>query len=200
MVTAWSTLTVDTSPEASPSLSTCTRAPSMPRMIGRPTPGPWYELWIPGSRLTVSPSDEAFTSSRRSPASTSTGWVRSSADLARGLARTMTESRSLGSEWRGSSWLSAKAGPARSASRARNRGLDLGKEGIGKNAGGSKPNVIMFQFRAETAESHAHHQLQPAQGRPLWNGGLVPVRGALRAAAAGARAAACAGAERGWMD
>ena len=31
---------VDTSPEASPSLRTCTRAPSRPRMMGRPTPGP----------------------------------------------------------------------------------------------------------------------------------------------------------------
>ena len=40
MLTAWSAETVDASIEPMPPDSTCTRGPSWPRMIGRPTPVP----------------------------------------------------------------------------------------------------------------------------------------------------------------
>ena len=40
MLTAWSALTVEASIEPMPPDSTCTRGPSWPRMIGRPTPVP----------------------------------------------------------------------------------------------------------------------------------------------------------------
>ena len=96
MLTAWSTLTVDTSPEPRPSLSTCTRAPSRPRMIGRPTPGPKLEVCTPGRPATVSPSVPALASSSLLPASTSTGAVRFSAVSASGVACTSTAARSLG--------------------------------------------------------------------------------------------------------
>ena len=95
MLTAWSTLTVETSPAESPSLSTWTRAPSRPRMIGRPTPAPKNDDCTPGRRATVSPIELALASSRRSPARTATGRVMSSAVRAIGLARTRRVSRSV---------------------------------------------------------------------------------------------------------
>ena len=135
MLTAWSTLTVDTSPAARPSLSTCTRAPSRPRMTGRPTPAPKNDDWTPGRRETVSPMELALASSRRSPASTATGRARSSAVRAMGLARTVRASRSV-TWWswpaggRSSSWARAgrevaratRMAPVSRAGRARWRG------------------------------------------------------------------------------
>lgn len=91
----WSWLTVETSCVERPSRSTATRGPSRPRMIGRPTPGPKLELCTPGRLATVSPRLEARTSSRRSPASTSTGRLSSPAASRSGLAVTTTLSRSL---------------------------------------------------------------------------------------------------------
>src|SRR5690606_14573683 len=95
MLTAWSTLTVDTSPADRPSLSTWTRAPSMPRMIGRPTPAPKNEDWTPGRRATVSPTEFAFASSRPAPATPATGLRRSSAVRAVALARPLSVARSV---------------------------------------------------------------------------------------------------------
>src|SRR5690606_4062345 len=113
MLTAWSTLTVETSPEPSPSLSTCTRAPSKPRTIGRPTPGPKYDDCTPGSLLTVSPRELALASSRRAPDSTSTGNARLSAVSGSGVAETSTASRVLAWGWRGSAWSAGIAARAR---------------------------------------------------------------------------------------
>ena len=95
MVGAWSWLTVETSWLDSPPSSTATRGPSMPRMIGRPTPGPKLELCTPGRVATVSPRVAARLSSRRSPVRTSTGLLRVSAVSCRALAVTTTPPRSL---------------------------------------------------------------------------------------------------------
>src|SRR3546814_13202497 len=69
-------------------------------MIGRPTPGPKGDDFTPGSLLTVLPSEFDLASSRRAPASTSTGRIRFSTVSGSGLAVTMTLYRSL--TWRSS--------------------------------------------------------------------------------------------------
>ena len=67
----------------------------MPRMTGRPTPGPKLELCTPGTLDTVSPRLAARCSSRRSPASTSVGLLRVSAVSPSRLAVTTTPEISL---------------------------------------------------------------------------------------------------------
>ena len=100
IATPWSWLTVDTSWLPRPPDSTATRGPSMPRITGRPTPLPKNELCTPGNLPTVSPSVGALAASSRLPASTSAGWVRSSALVRSGLAVTITASSLTGWSWR----------------------------------------------------------------------------------------------------
>ncbi len=95
MLVAWSALTVEASMLPMPLDSTATRGPSWPRMIGRPTPGPKNVLCTPGSLATVSPRVPAFCSSRRSPASTSTGRASDSASPCSGEAVTFTVDSSV---------------------------------------------------------------------------------------------------------
>lgn len=91
-VTAWSTLTVETSSVDRPFARTETRAPSRPRTIGRPTPGPKWLLCTPGKEATVSPKVPVRRSSRATPASTSAGRASSSSAVSSGLAVTFTSS------------------------------------------------------------------------------------------------------------
>src|SRR3546814_17780020 len=96
-------------------------------MIGRPTPGPKYDDCTPGSLLTVLPSEFDLASSRRAPASTSTGRIRFSPVSGSGLAVTMTLSRSL--TWRSSCTAStAGAGAAPDVVVAPDGSAEIGKE------------------------------------------------------------------------
>src|SRR5690606_3093737 len=205
-VTAWSALTVDTSPEPRPSLSTCTRAPSMPRTIGRPTPGPKYEDCTPGSRSTVSPSELALAASRRSPASTSTGTARLSAVSGSGVAFTWTACRVFGSAWRGSVWSEpASPGPSaasatagsRASARDRNRRERAAGRGITWRSWQSGLECYNVTSSPEPPGSHVPpYRRQHQSRRPLRGRRLAAVRDPLRGAAAGDRAAAVAGRRR----
>ena len=84
---------VEASCSSAPSLSTRTRGPSMPRMMGRLAPAPKWLLVMPGSLLSVSPSVASRRRTSSSPSSTVTGVVMSPAPSCRPLAETVTEGR-----------------------------------------------------------------------------------------------------------
>src|SRR5688500_12472853 len=169
----------------------------MPRMIGRPTPGPKYEDCTPGRRFTVSPSELALASSRRAPARTSTGRARSSAVCGSGVARTTTADRSLTSSWRASSC--ARAGAVARA-RMMAAGSRPGRERTEGRKGirlGLVRWVMLYYYHLiapprQQPGSHAR-PAPPPLARSLRRHGLAHVRAALRAVAGGDRGAAVAG-------
>lgn len=81
---------------SAPSLSTLTRGPSMPRMMGRLAPAPKWLAAMPGSPARVSPSVASRRCTSSSPSSTLAGVVMSLAPSCRPLADTVTGVR-LGS-------------------------------------------------------------------------------------------------------
>ena len=83
MLTAWSTLTVDTSIESSPSSMVLTRAPASPRMIGRDEPAEKNDEFTPSCSASVSPSVALLMRSSVWPEITAMGWASSAAELSR---------------------------------------------------------------------------------------------------------------------
>ena len=119
--TAWSGLMVEASCSSAPSLSTRTRGPSMPRMMGRLAPAPKWLLVMPGSLLSVSPSVASRRRTSSSPSSTVTGVVMSPAPSCSPLAETVTAGRLASADAAAWAWASAQP-PAASKATARATG------------------------------------------------------------------------------
>ena len=83
MLTAWSTLTVDTSIESSPSSMVLTRAPASPRMIGRDEPAEKNDEFTPSCSASVSPSVALLMRSSVCPDITAMGCATSAAERSR---------------------------------------------------------------------------------------------------------------------